>query len=99
MRFIVLGRSMELSFSSGDKLLICRYIYDLWKPRTGDVIVLRDPRDERLILKRITAIRSGGYFVKGDNESESTDSRTFGLVTKKDIVGKVIFRYFRANRN
>jgi signal peptidase I len=30
------------------------------------------------------------YFLLGDNRPESADSRTFGLVTDKDIVGKVI---------
>jgi len=99
MRFIVLGRSMEPSFSSGDKLLVCKFIYGLWNPRSGDVVVLRDPRDGRLILKRIMEIKPGGYFVKGDNESESADSRIFGLARKKDIAGKVVLRYFHANKD
>ena len=32
------------------------------------------------------------YFVLGDNRGDSMDSRTFGLITKKDIIGKVAFR-------
>jgi nickel-type superoxide dismutase maturation protease len=99
VRFIVSGKSMEPSFGSGDRLLVCKFIYGLWKPRAGDAIVLRDPRDGRLLLKRIAEILPDGYFVKGDNENESTDSRTFGLAAKKDIVGRVIFRYFRGNRD
>jgi signal peptidase I len=30
------------------------------------------------------------YFVLGDNRGNSTDSRTFGPVTREDILGKVV---------
>ncbi len=57
----------------------------------GDVIVLKDPRNNKLILKRINKIEDKKYFVLGDNKNESTDSRVFGYITRKNIIGKVIF--------
>ena len=34
------------------------------------------------------------YFVMGDNRQRSTDSRSFGIVSKKQISGKVILRWY-----
>jgi signal peptidase I len=34
------------------------------------------------------------YFVSGDNRPYSSDSRAWGPITKNDIVGKAIFRYW-----
>ncbi len=93
MRFVVSGRSMEPAYFSGDKLFASGIIYKLRKPKTGDVVVLRDPRSERLVLKRIRKIDGGKYFVVGDNEGRSTDSRKFGAVPRGSIVGRVCFKY------
>lgn len=34
------------------------------------------------------------FFVMGDNRNHSTDSRSFGPVTREHIVGQVLFRYW-----
>lgn len=60
--------------------------------RENDIVVLRDPRGERLLLKRIAERKDHRYFVLGDNEKKSTDSRTFGWIEKKDMLGKVILK-------
>jgi len=80
---------MEPTFNACDRVRVNQIIYKLKKPKIGDVIVLKDPRTKRLILKRIQKINSDGYFVKGDNSSESTDSREFGAVSVNDIIGRV----------
>ena len=46
----------------------------------------------RFFIKRITKIDGEKYFVSGDNEKDSMDSRRFGWIEKKDILGKVIYR-------
>ena len=45
-------------------------------------------------------IPEGKYLVLGDNRPESEDSRTktFGLVEKKDIKGKIFFRIWPINK-
>ncbi|MFA5358865.1 MAG: signal peptidase I [Patescibacteria group bacterium] len=40
----------------------------------------------------------GQYFVMGDNRPASLDSRTFGLITRKDIVGRTWLRGWPFNR-
>lgn len=63
-------------------------------PRAGDVVVVRNPleRDE-LMLKRVATVSDDGVIVSGDNGADSLDSRRFGAVAPRDIVGRAAFRY------
>ena len=46
-------------------------------------------------LKRIPA---GMYLMEGDNRARSCDSRVWGLVPRKNIIGKVFLTYWPLNR-
>jgi len=96
-RYIVDGPSMEPSYRAGDRLLVNKLAYQRRPPVAGDVVVLRDPeRPERLLLKRVEAIADEGerrFYVAGDNAAESRDSRAFGPVARRDIVGKAWIKY------
>ena len=75
----------------GKKVLVSSLPYLLRKPRIDELVVIKDPRTKRHIVKRITAKKKDRFFVRGDNASMSTDSRHFGWVTKRAIIGKVFF--------
>lgn len=57
----------------------------------GDIVVANHPFKHSVVLiKRVREIDENGFFLIGDNPSESTDSRTLGKISIKDILGKVV---------
>jgi signal peptidase I len=107
-RVEVRGRSMAPALLPGDRLLVLR----LARPRAGHVVALRDPRDSRrAMVKRVAAapgeavtcagavLRAGrGWVVLGDNLAESTDSRSFGAVPRRLLLGRCAYRYAPEHR-
>ncbi len=93
-RYIVEGQSMTPGVSPDERVLVSRLAYWFSKPKSGDLVALRDPREpERLLIKRIDETHGNSFEVSGDNVDASTDSRTFGPVPAGLILGKVVFRY------
>jgi nickel-type superoxide dismutase maturation protease len=98
-RVEVAGDSMLPTIAPGDRLVVLRH--PRWPWRVGQVAALHDPRrpgDVTLLVKRVAAVRTDGLDVRGDNETASTDSRTFGPVPRSDLVGPVLYRYWPAER-
>ena len=60
----------------------------------GDIVLAKHPYKSSVkIVKRVAEILpDGALILKGDNPVESTDSRGFGSISKKDIVGRVVCR-------
>jgi nickel-type superoxide dismutase maturation protease len=94
--FIVADTSMQPALRPGDRVLVSRWS----RPRPGDVVVLRDPEQSSVLLAKRIAQRTadGHYEVRGDNPNVSRDSRTFGTVAHRLVIGKVVFRYLPAER-
>ena len=80
---------MEPTLSEGDVVLISSLPYIFKNPKVGDVIILKR---QKYIIKRIIKEDRGKFFVEGDNKKESTDSKNFGWISRKEILGKVIFK-------
>ena len=125
----VKGTSMSPTLLDGQRYLLFRCTYLLRTPRKGEIVVIEDPQDHGLSVKRIVGLPSewievrrdgvyvnktrlsepyltsaaayasgerpvnptklGGeeYLVLGDNREVSADSRIYGPVPRKNILG------------
>jgi nickel-type superoxide dismutase maturation protease len=62
--------------------------------RPGDVVVLRHPfQQDLLVVKRAAERREGGWWVLGDNPYAGGDSTDYGTVPEDLILGRVRLRY------
>lgn len=90
-KYKIAGKSMHPVLHDEDGVLVNRVAYLFGSPKIGDIVVAREPRDGKIIIKRVIKIENSKYHIEGDNKTASTDSRDFGLIDKDDIIGKVIF--------
>src|SRR5579859_5207498 len=88
--FVVRDTSMRPALSPGDRLLVARWL----RPRGRDLVVAHDPEHHSTYLvKRVATVEPGGNVVlHADNPNVSRDSRHFGVVPPRLIVGRVVFR-------
>ncbi len=88
---------MTPTFKDGDWLFVSWFDGGL-APLVGDrilgrvVVVEREERPGIFLIKRLQKSHGGIYWVQGDND-ESTDSRTWGWIPAKEVVGVVLFRF------
>jgi nickel-type superoxide dismutase maturation protease len=88
--FHIQGSSMLPLFKSGETVLVVRFTFFFFRPKLQDIVIAKDPRDGKFLLKRITAIEKEKFFLSGDNKSASTDSREFGMIDRSGLIGKII---------
>lgn len=87
------GHSMEPTLRPGSIVLVEKLTYFFRKPRLGDIVVFRSPKNPgQYLCKRVTAFDpdSQAYELRGDNPGDSLDSRKFGTVNRSQILGRAI---------
>jgi nickel-type superoxide dismutase maturation protease len=87
-RALVAGPSMVPTLRDGDALLVRRTA----RVRPGDVVVARfRTRPDLPVVKRVQRRAGTGWWLVGDNDFGTDDSRTYGVA---DVDGRVILRWW-----
>ncbi|MGF1478117.1 MAG: nickel-type superoxide dismutase maturation protease [Cyanophyceae cyanobacterium] len=93
-RFRITGMSMFPLLKPGDEVLLDPQAYRKQPPTINDLVVAQHPQQPQLrLIKRVVAVLEDGCYLKGDNSLESTDSRSFGAVSCKQVLGRVTCRF------
>jgi nickel-type superoxide dismutase maturation protease len=89
--FRVSETSMQPALRPGENVFVLRW----FRPRVGDIVVVRDPESPRqFLLKRLSRRTADGTWeVRADNANVGRDSRHFGPVASSLLVGRVVWRY------
>ncbi len=89
------GQSMAPTLQDQDRLIVNKAVYKLSAPRRGDIVMLYYPvNPDKSFVKRVMMIPDGYYFVMGDHRNNSSDSRHWGMVPKRYIIGRVQVRWW-----
>jgi signal peptidase I len=90
---------------TSDRVLAVKYV--LIAPASGDLVAFHAPIKARsacalpagaVLVKRITRIVHGRYFLQGDNRGASCDSRVWGTVPRSSLIGRVVATYWPLRR-
>ena len=83
---------MQPTLEPGDRVLVRRLGRNP-KPSLGSVVVTWHPQQSKLrLIKRLKSVEETGVWLLGDNPAESTDSRQWGAVPMKLLIGEVVSR-------
>jgi SOS-response transcriptional repressor LexA len=87
------GPSMLPTLRPGDRILVRE-----GPVRAGDLVVAR--RDGVLLVKRAVFREDGGWWLESDNQRAPgrRDSWDFGAVPDRDVLGRVVLRYWPPTR-
>ena len=81
---------MTPGIKNGETVLVSGIFYLFKNPQIGDIVAFREA--EKILIKRITEVKDKEYFLEGDNNRDSLDSKNFGFILRENIIGKVIYK-------
>jgi signal peptidase I len=106
----IASASMEPSVLKGDRILVDKTAYKRMPPKQGNIVVFVYPDDRsKIFIKRIEGLPGntiklvdgreqtvphGSVYVLGDNKGQSIDSRAFGFIPLRDVIGKARQIYY-----
>ncbi len=79
---------MEPVIKEGNEVLVSSVPFFFFKPKVGDIVAFK--KFDRVFIKRIRNIKDDEYFLKGDNDKDSLDSKKVGWISGINILGKVL---------
>lgn len=84
----------------GDKIEIKESVITITNDEHPEGWVLHEPyiRSMKPQPPRSANLGPGDYFVLGDNRDQSSDSRTWGILRKENIIGRAVLRLFPVER-
>jgi nickel-type superoxide dismutase maturation protease len=100
-RLVVVDGSMLPTLRPGDRLLVDAAPLRAAPPGVGEIVALSDPEaPSRILIKRVAGHDgpAGTVSVLGDARESSRDSRAFGPVPLRLLLGVVWFRYLPMER-
>lgn len=66
-QIIVNQHSMQHTYDPGDRLIENKWIYRVSAPERGEVVILRDPSQDRRLIKRVVAVAGDVIDMKDGN--------------------------------
>jgi signal peptidase I len=87
-RFKISGHSMMPVLKPGRQILVSGLPYLFFAPKIGDMVAFKD--GDEFIVKRVREVIGDRLQVAGDNKKDSKD---YGWIDRKNVIGKVIYVY------
>ena len=102
----IVGDSMTPTLRDGQIIFVNTRAFRRRAPQRGELVVARPAASgRRLVVKRLAGVphdtvmvdgaprrlQTGEFFLLGEHASASTDSRSFGPVRKRELLGPVRF--------